>query len=54
MDHYYVAQMKILYVRIDSDTLDNSVLNEWWACLGKVDQFLSVLDYTLEIRIAAN
>lgn len=29
MDHYYVAQMKILYVRIDSDTLDNSVLNEW-------------------------
>ena len=41
MDHYYVPANKLILVRIDNKTLDNSVLNDWWfnlTCLSK--QFL--------------
>ena len=29
MEHYYVPANKIILVKIDSKTLDNSVLNDW-------------------------
>ena len=30
MDHFYVAQQRMILVKIDHYTLDNSVLNDWW------------------------
>ena len=33
MDHYYISQAKIIFVRIDEETLNNSVLNDWWLTL---------------------
>lgn len=29
LDHYYISQNKIVLVKIDNTTLDNSVLNDW-------------------------
>lgn len=29
MDHYYISQAKTIFVRIDEETLNNSVLNDW-------------------------
>ena len=41
MDHYYVPANKLILVRIDNKTLDNSVLNDWWFDLSSLSkQFL--------------
>ena len=29
LDHFYITQKKIILVKIDSSTLDNTVLNDW-------------------------
>lgn len=29
MDHQYIAQQKLILVRVDQETLNNSVLNDW-------------------------
>jgi len=29
MDHHYIPYQKLLFVKVDYYTLDNSVLNEW-------------------------
>lgn len=45
MDHHYVPANKLILVRIDSKTLDNSVLNDWW---GKWYEFLN---YPMDILL---
>ena len=30
LDHYYIAQNKMILVRIDANTLENSILNDFW------------------------